>query len=302
VIGLCLLGWLSTSLTVVGPSEQGLVERLGVPVASLPLPPGLHLHWPWPVDRVYRIPMQRVQSFDVGHSGASGGGGPENVLWAIEHDPNEYSLLLGNGRDLVSMDASVQFRIADARAWRYNCRNPEEALSAIAYRAVMRSTVNRTLDYVLSENRAEFTGGMLAMVQKDADAMNLGVKIVGFLVGAMHPPVPVAQEYEAVVSAELGKATASVNAQITRNQLVPEAEAEVVESTSSARAAAAEERAQAAGAAWSFRTLEAQYHAAPQEYLFRRRLETLEKGLAGRRFTVVDYRFARDGGELWLTQ
>ena len=32
IIGLCLIGWLSTSLTVVGIEEQGLVERLGVPV------------------------------------------------------------------------------------------------------------------------------------------------------------------------------------------------------------------------------------------------------------------------------
>jgi hypothetical protein len=28
----------------------------------------------------------------------------------------------------------------------------------------------------------------------------------------------------------------------------------------------------------------------------------LEKGLAGLRFIVVDQRFLRDGGELWLTQ
>ena len=301
IIGLCFMGWLSTSLTVVGAAEQGLVERLGVPVAAPPFMPGLHVHWPWPIDRVYRIPMQSVQSFDVGHAGAEGGG-PENVLWAVEHAPNEYSLLLGNGRDLVTMDASVQFRVVDAQAWRYHCRNPAEALSAIAYRAVMRSTVNRTLSEVLSENRATFTGQMLDMVQKDADAMDLGVKIVGFMVGAMHPPVPVAQEYEAVVSAEVGKVTATVNAQTTRNQLVPVAEAAVVDSTNTARAEGAEERARAAGAAWSFRTLEAQYRVAPQEYFFRRRLETLEKGLAGRRFTVVDHRFERDGGELWLTQ
>ena len=301
IIGLCLMGWLSTSLRVVGPSEQGLVERLGVPVGSPPLMPGLHLLWPWPIDKVYRIPMQTVQSFDVGHAGEEGGG-PENVLWAVEHAPNEYSLLLGNGRDLVTMDASVQFRIVDARAWHYHCRNPEEALSAIAYRAVMRSTVDRTLSDVLAENRATFTGQMLDMVQKDADAMDLGVKIVGFMVGAMHPPVPVAREYEAVISAELGKVTATVNAQTARNQLVPVAQADVVESTSSARAEGAVDRARAAGAAWSFRTLEAQYRAAPQEYFFRRRLETLESGLAGRRFTVVDHRIARDGGELWLTQ
>ena len=69
-----------------------------------------------------------------------------------------------------------------------------------------------------------------------------------------------------------------------------------------ARAEGAEALARSAGEAWSFRTLESQYHAAPEEYFFRRRLETLEKGLTGRRFTVVDCRFQRDGGELWLMQ
>ena len=40
VIGLCFVGWLSTSLTVVGVDEQGLVERLGVPVGGQPLRAG----------------------------------------------------------------------------------------------------------------------------------------------------------------------------------------------------------------------------------------------------------------------
>jgi len=88
VMGLLLVGWLSTSLTVVGLQEQGLVERLGVPVEGQPLQPGLHVHWPWPVDQVFRIPVLRIQSLQVGHEGEEGGG-PENVLWAVEHAPNE---------------------------------------------------------------------------------------------------------------------------------------------------------------------------------------------------------------------
>ena len=153
IIGLCLLGWLSTSLTVVGVQEQGLVERLGVPVGGPPLEPGLHLHWPWPVDTVFRIPVQRVQALEVGHEGEERAG-PENVLWAVEHAANEYTLLLGNGRDLITVDAAVQYRIVDARAWRYHSQNPADALRAIAYRAVMRYTVNRTLSDALSENVA----------------------------------------------------------------------------------------------------------------------------------------------------
>jgi regulator of protease activity HflC (stomatin/prohibitin superfamily) len=299
IIGLCLIGWLSTSLTVVGVSEQGLVERLGVPVGGPPLEPGLHLHWPWPMDRVFRIPVQRVQVLTVGHEGEETPG-PENVLWAVEHAANEYTLLLGNGRDLITVDAAVQFRIADARAWRYHCQNPGDALRAIAYRAVMRNTVSHTLAEALSENVVTTTRRMRAMVQQDADALGLGVEVEGFTVGGMHPPVRVAADYQAVVSAELGKVTAVVNAQAIRNRTVPYAESSVLVGENTARAEGADALARAAGEAWSFLTLESQYRSAPEEYFFRRRLETLEKGLSERRFTVVDSRFQRDGGELWV--
>jgi regulator of protease activity HflC (stomatin/prohibitin superfamily) len=298
-IGLLFVGWLSTSLTVVGVEEQGLVERLGVPVGGEPLLPGLHLHWPWPVDRVFRIPVQRVHTTTVGHEGEEAQG-PENVLWARQHAANEYTLLLGNGRDLITVDAAVQFRIKDARAWRYHSQNPGDALRAIAYRAVMRSTVNRTLSEALSENVVALTSRMRAMVQDDADALGLGIQVVAFTVGGMHPPVSVAPDYQSVVSAEIAKVTAVVNAEVYRNRTVPAAEASALARQNDAQAAGAQGLGKAAGEAWSFRTLESQYRAEPQDYFFRRRLETLENGLAGRVYTVVDFRFQRDGGELWL--
>jgi regulator of protease activity HflC (stomatin/prohibitin superfamily) len=175
-------------------------------------------------------------------------------------------------------------------------------LRAIAYRVVMRSTVNRTLADALSENVVTLTGSMGRMVQQEANALGLGVEVVGFTVGGMHPPVPVAGDYEAVVSAELGKVTSVVNAQAFRNESVPAAEAAALAGQNTARAEGAETLARGAGEAWSFRTLESQYHAAPEEYFFRRRLETLEKNLAGRSFVVVDSRIQRDGGDLWLMQ
>jgi regulator of protease activity HflC (stomatin/prohibitin superfamily) len=144
------------------------------------------------------------------------------------------------------------------------------------------------------------TGRMRAMIQRDADALGLGVEILGFTVGGMHPPVAVAKDYQAVVSAELRKVTAVVNSQVYRARVLPEAEAAAVVNVNGARAEGAEALGKAAGEAWSFRTLEAQYRAAPSLYFFRRRLDTLENGLANRDFTVVDSRFQRDGGELWV--
>ena len=299
VVGLALLGWLATSFTVVRVGEAALVERLGALVGGPPLEPGLHLHWPWPVDRVIPLPVQEVQTLSVGHEGKEEAG-PEDVLWAVEHAANEYTLLLGNGRDLITVDGVVHFRIRDPRAWRYHCQNPAAALRAIAYRAVMRSTVNRTLDEALSENLAKLAASMRDMVQADADSLGLGVEVVAFAIGGLHPPVRVAPDYQAVVSAELRAVTAGVEATADRTKSTAAAAAAALGSVNAARAAGEEARARAAGEAWSFRTLEAQYRAAPGDYLFRRRLETLEQGLQERRFTVVDFRIQRDGGELWL--
>jgi regulator of protease activity HflC (stomatin/prohibitin superfamily) len=298
-VGLVTAGWLSTSFTVVKGDEQAVVEHLGVPLPA-PFGPGLHLHWPWPVDRVYRIPTLKVEMLAVGHEGEEEKG-PENVLWAREHAANEYTLLLGNGRDLITVDAAVKFRISDAYAWRYNCQNPAVALRAIAYRAVMRSTVNRTLADALSENVATLTAEMRDVVQRDADDLGLGVEVVSFTVGGMHPPVAVASDYQAVVSAELGKVTAVVNAEAYRNQTVPAAEAATFAASNTARAQGAMALAEAAGEAWSFRTLESQVLPAPDEYRFRRRLEAFEAGLVAGHFTIIDRRIERDGGALWVT-
>ena len=298
---LCLVGWLSTALTVVGVQEQGLVERFGRPHGAAPLNPGLRVHLPWPVDRVIRLPVQRIQTVQVGHEGDEKEG-PEDVLWAVEHAPNEYTLLLGNGRDLITIDAAVQYRIVNAPAWAYNTQNPAVALKAIAYRAVMRSTVDLTLSDALSQNIATLTGQMQRMVQQEADTLGLGVAIISFTVGGMHPPVPVASAYEEVVSAELGRVTAAVDAQAYRNATVPAAEAAVIAGENAARAEGLENMALASGQAWSFRTLESQYRAAPSEFFFRRRLETMEKTLPSRPYTVVDSRFLRAGGEIWMTR
>ena len=298
-MALAFIGWLSTSITVVGTGEQSVVERFGVPVSGVPLAPGLHAHWPWPVDRADRVPVARVQTIEIGHEGQEAEG-PENVLWAVQHAPVEFTLLLGDGRDLITIDAGVQFRIRDPRAWRYNCQNPVEALSALGYRAVTRSTVNRTLSEALSENVATLTLRMRDMIQQDADALGLGVEVLGFTVGGMHPPVPVATDYQAVVSAELRMKTAVVGARTFRTTTLSESEGAVLLGLNGARAAGAQALGTAAGEAWAFRALESQFRAAPDEYFFRRRLETLEYGLAGRNVTVVDSRIERDGGELWI--
>jgi regulator of protease activity HflC (stomatin/prohibitin superfamily) len=164
----------------------------------------------------------------------------------------------------------------------------------------MRNTVSKTLADALSENVVALTKRMHAQVQQEADALGLGVQVLSFTVGGMHPPVEVAGDYQAVVSAEVHKVTLVADAQSYRNGVLPRADANALAAANRAQANSADTVGRATGEASSFLQLQTQYATDPREFFFRRRLEQLEKNLNGRRFTVVDSRIQRDGGELWV--
>ena len=91
----------------------------------------------------------------------------------------------------------------------------------------------------------------------------------------------------------LGKVTAVVNAQAYRNETVPAAEASVVADENTARAEGAEPLP-GGGRGLELSDAGVTISRAPEEYFFRRRLETMEKGLAGH--TFHGYRFPLSAG------
>jgi len=121
-------------------------------------------------------------------------------------------------------------------------------------------------------------------------------------VGGMHPPVIVAAEYEAVVSAQVGRDTLVMAARTEAEQEIPAAQATALDDVSKARAEAVGTIASAKGAAAAFFGLRASFGAEPELFQYRRRLETLENALAGRQTVIVDDRLERTGATLWLTK
>ncbi|MFT4626323.1 MAG: regulator of protease activity HflC (stomatin/prohibitin superfamily) [Myxococcota bacterium] len=302
-----LLGWLSTGLVRVGPEELAIHERLGVPSSTTPLGPGLHVVVPWPVDRVRRVPAQRVLTMAIGEEeeeeeeGAEHEG-PEDTLWARMHAEEEYTLLLGDGNDLVTIDGLLHYRISDPYTYLYGAQNPEDGLRSAAYEALTRRTVGRSLDGVLSENLSAFADEVVAEIQLRATELDLGLEPVSFTLKGLHPPFGVAKDYQAVVSAQIARETAVIRANAYRLRQVPSAETQALLEIDEARAVHAKARGTAVGEAEAFRALVDSYVASPDLFRFRRRMETLEYNLAERELTIVDRRFEAEGGHLWVLQ
>src|SRR5262245_15417309 len=60
-----LTGWLLTGLTQVRPGERAVVRRFGRVLPDKP-GPGLYVGFPWGIDQVDRVPVDRVRQVTVG--------------------------------------------------------------------------------------------------------------------------------------------------------------------------------------------------------------------------------------------
>lgn len=304
-----MLGWLSTAFVTVESHQQAVVERLGVPLDA-PLNPGLKVLFPWPIDLVRLVDTERVFSMSIGHESAASDApvepvepeADESILWANQHADEEYTLLLGDGHDLISADGVLQFRIQDPIQYVYAEHHPEARLRAIAYRALMHETVHRTLDDALSENLIELAQAVTQRIQDDAAKHVPCLKPESFTFRALHPPVAVAEAYQSVVSAQIDRQTRIIRAEAYKKARLPNARAEKKSLLSGAEGDALQRKAEAVGEAYAFEGLYATVYSDIELYQFRRAQEALAEQLKGKKVIAIDHRIEKEGATLWIQE
>src|SRR5262249_50899676 len=112
--GLLLLAYATSGWTAVGPSELGVLQRLGRYQATLG--PGLRLRWRGRIERATAVARERVRSLEIGFRAARRPDA-ETVGWESSHgrglgDPAEDAALLltGDGR-YVELAATLEYAI-----------------------------------------------------------------------------------------------------------------------------------------------------------------------------------------------
>jgi len=212
---------LSTCVVFVDAGEQAVLEHFGKPVAALTA--GGHFKWPWPFDKIYRYRTAQIQSIYVGYQ--PGTNDERTVLWTVPHN-NEQNFLVAThaaatiagetpeGMDisdqalkappvsLISVSIPIQFQITNVLQWAYTNSDAANLLDDLAASEVVHYLVGQDIDDVLAQGRLEAAQELQSRIQDDANARQLGVKIVFVGLQDIHPPTPVAGDYEKVVGAE----------------------------------------------------------------------------------------------------
>ncbi|MEN6577400.1 MAG: SPFH domain-containing protein [Phycisphaerales bacterium] len=288
--------YLASCIVVVGPNEEGIVERFGKPTTAdgqvRHIGPGLHLKLPWPMDIAYMHPTQQVMDLHIGYVPKIDPNGAvvqeTKLLWGQTHYEKEYDLLVaadytpvevGQGPvegavpvSLVKVNMPVQYRIKDLRAYIYSHSDPAKLLEDICYRELVRlaaaanvevdSARGNSEDNLFGAGRAKAKDVLTQRIQQAADGEGLGVEVVFVGLQGIHPPPEVAPDYQAVVGAVQAKQALMLGAEGERNRILSTLAGSVSRASRLAELAAQYQEAQRKGDGDEVKRLGEQFDAA----------------------------------------
>ena len=270
---------------IVGPEEEGVVLTFGRYTATTP--PGFHFKWPWPVQTVYKPPVNIVQRIEIGFRTLSNNP-PSYISFTNDKDMLAEAQMLTGDENIIDCAITIQFRIGSATDYLFNVRDPEGTLRDIAEASARLVIGDNAIDAVLTTGKLEIQNRIMDMIQNISDEYRMGVNIIAVQLMDVQPPLPVSAAFKDVATAREDMQAYINEAESYRNQRIPQALADSVSLVNSAMGYSAGRVNNAIGEAFRFTAVAQEYSKSPYVTATRLHLETLTALLDAATITVVD--------------
>ena len=181
VIGFVLLWLVWTSTHSISPGQRGVVTQLGR--YSRTLGPGVSFTLPAPIERVKKLDVEKIQSFELGSAGAD-------------------DLMLTGDQNLIDLAYSVRWNIRSPELYLFQLAKPDETIREVAESA-MRAVVSQvTLNDAMGDRRAEIESQVAQHMQRILDSYRSGIQVQGIAIKQADPPDEVNDAFKQVTAAQ----------------------------------------------------------------------------------------------------
>ncbi|MGH6946962.1 MAG: FtsH protease activity modulator HflK [Kiloniellales bacterium] len=276
---LIVLAWLATGFYRVQPAEQGVVLTFGEWTRTTQ--PGLNWHWPYPIESVQTPRVENVQQINIGFATVGDDRGSQR-------DVPEESLMLTGDQNIIDIDFSVQWKIADAGEFLFNIRDPEATVK-IAAESAMREIIGRTdIQLALTEGRGEIEVNTRNLLQEILNDYQAGIEITDVQLQNVQPPPQVIDAFNDVQRALQDRDRLRNEADAYRNKVLPEARGDAQRIIQEAQGYRERLINEAQGEAQRFIEVYEAYSQNPSVARRRMFLETLEQVMSGTDKVILD--------------
>ncbi len=276
--------YLSTAFFVVGTSEQAVIERFGKPVSGdRAVGPGLHLKWPWPVDRAQKISVNTIRKLNIGNVADTS---MRALLWTRRHGTEE--AFLSGDNNFFYPYIVFHYRIKDIYRYLYYNTDPERLLSEIGHQEVTKLVAGDTFYNIATSHRRRLQQQIFQRVQQSLDSFSSGIELLSVNFRDIHPPISVADAFERVIAGYQEKQQMIDDAAGYRNSALPESRGSAEQKIQGAQSALIKRKAAAAGNAQRLELALPASRLEKDVAMYRIYLQTIQDALAGKPLILID--------------
>ncbi|RIK91047.1 MAG: hypothetical protein DCC71_25320, partial [Proteobacteria bacterium] len=242
-LALAALAFLAARSTlVVGPGERGVVQRFGR-VERSGLEPGLHLHWPSPIERGFPVDVEAVRQLAVGFQGGAAG---------ARAPVGDESFFLTADENLVDLRSVVHWRVSDPARFALGVEDAESLLRGVARRVLVGIASGQTIDAMYADGRVAVETAYRRELARQVEALAMGFAVLDARLLDVHAPASVHDAFRDVASSLEDRETQVHDAAGYAVERRAEGEGEAAALTERARADAHRMARVAAGTAAGF--------------------------------------------------
>jgi len=277
VIGIAILIFgiilFATIFYQVGTDEVGIIKRFGKYIDTTQ--PGLHFKMPFGIDRVTKVPVQRVQKEEFGFRTVVAGIRTE---YAKGKNIGESLMLTGDLNSAV-VEWIVQYRIGDPVDYLFKVKNVRTIIRDASESAMRQVVGDRSVDEVIILSRREIADEVKLMLQDAMDYLKTGIRIVTVELKDVNPPDPVKPAFNEVNEAKQEMEKMVNKAWESYNKVIPKARGEAEKTIRQAEGYALNRINRAKGDADKFLAIWKEYNLAKDVTKRRMYLETMNEVL-----------------------
>ena len=287
--------YLLSGVYILGPDEQGVIERFGRKI--LPFrEPGPHYKLPWPFEKLTRLQARRIRVVEVGFRTVAGAAAPEPAAyeWNVQHRSGRFqrkpeeSLMMTGDQNMIELTAVVHYQLRRPDDWLFRQMDGEATVRAAAEAALNAAAISSALDSVLTSGRREFERNVLREIQSRLDRYAAGAEVLSVRLLDVHPSQEVVDAFRDVAGAFEEKNRMINEAEGYRNEQTALARGNSQARRENAKAYSNGKVNRARGDADRFISWEAAARPAQSLTETRVYLETMEQVLPGKNKIIVD--------------
>lgn len=190
-----LLFYGSTAFYTVSFNETVIIERFGRPLKGNPIPPGLHVKLPWPMDSAIKVKTATIEQLNIGNVSASN---TQAYIWTRKHGSEE--AFLAGDNNFFYPYIILHYRIDDPFEYLYNNANPRQLLNEIGHRVAVALFAREPFYDIATTDRGRLQEKMKQDIQAALNRHKTGIELINVNFKDIHPPILIAKAFENVIA------------------------------------------------------------------------------------------------------